>query len=38
MQAVDPAPGLTLLDGLVGVGPDELRQILRASALADAPA
>jgi HAD superfamily hydrolase (TIGR01509 family) len=33
MQQVDPAPGLTLADGLVGVGPDELRDILLAAAL-----
>jgi HAD superfamily hydrolase (TIGR01509 family) len=38
MQAVDPAPGLVLRDGLVGVGLDELAEVLAELALLDAPA
>ena len=38
MQAVAPAPGLTLRDGLVGIGPDELVALLADGALVDAPA
>ena len=33
LQAVEPAPGLTLRDGLVGGGPDRLREVVRATAL-----
>jgi len=33
LQQVDPAPGLTLRDTLVGVGPDELREIQRGTLL-----
>jgi HAD superfamily hydrolase (TIGR01509 family) len=38
MQAVDPAPGLVLRDGLVGMGLDELAEVLAELALVDAPA
>jgi hypothetical protein len=38
MQAVDPAPGLVLRDGLVGVGLGELAEVLAELALVDAPA
>jgi HAD superfamily hydrolase (TIGR01509 family) len=33
MQAVDPAPGLVLRDGLLGVGPAELADVLAAHSL-----
>jgi HAD superfamily hydrolase (TIGR01509 family) len=36
MQAVEPAPGLTLRDGLVGVGVPELAQVLAARRPMDA--
>lgn len=36
MQAVDPTAGLVLRDGLVGVGPAELAEILAARSLVDA--
>jgi hypothetical protein len=35
---VAPEPGLTLRDGLVGVGPAELAAVLAGLALEDAPA
>ncbi|WP_245161224.1 HAD family phosphatase [Blastococcus sp. CT_GayMR16] len=38
VQAVAAEPGLTLRDGLVGVGPAELTSVLADRALADAPA
>ena len=38
MQAVDPAPGLVLRDGLVGVGLGELAEVLAELALVDTPA
>jgi HAD superfamily hydrolase (TIGR01509 family) len=38
VQAVAAEPGLTLRDGLVGVGPAELAVVLADGALADAPA
>ena len=38
MQAVEPAPGLTLRDDLVGVGPADLAVLLADLDLADAPA
>ena len=38
VQAVAPEPGLTLRDGLVGVGVAELAAVLAEGALADAPA
>ena len=38
MQAVEPAPGLVLRDGLVGVGIDELAEVLAELALVDSPA
>jgi HAD superfamily hydrolase (TIGR01509 family) len=38
MQPLEPAPGLTLRDGLVGVGPAELAAVLAAVALAQSPA
>jgi HAD superfamily hydrolase (TIGR01509 family) len=38
VQAVSPEPGLTLRDGLVGVGPAELAAVLADGALADASA
>jgi HAD superfamily hydrolase (TIGR01509 family) len=37
-QAVDPAPGLVLRDGLAGVGVDELAEVLAQRALVDSPA
>jgi HAD superfamily hydrolase (TIGR01509 family) len=37
MQQVDPSPGLSLRDGLVDVGPGDLRDILRTSALEETP-
>jgi HAD superfamily hydrolase (TIGR01509 family) len=36
MQAVDPAPGLTLRDGLVGLGVPELAEVLAARQAEDA--
>jgi HAD superfamily hydrolase (TIGR01509 family) len=38
MQAVRPAPGLSLRDGLVGVGPAELADVLADADLADSAA
>jgi beta-phosphoglucomutase-like phosphatase (HAD superfamily) len=38
VQAVAPEPGLTLREGLVGVGVPELQAVLADRALADAPA
>jgi HAD superfamily hydrolase (TIGR01509 family) len=38
VQAVAPEPGLTLRDGLVGVGVEELEAVLADRALVDAPA
>jgi HAD superfamily hydrolase (TIGR01509 family) len=38
MQAVDPAPGLALRAGLVGVGPADLAAVLAGIRPADAPA
>jgi HAD superfamily hydrolase (TIGR01509 family) len=38
MQVVEPAPGLTLRDGLVGVGPHELAAVLADADLADSAA
>ena len=38
LQAVEPAPRLTLRDGLAGVDVDELRAVLRVGPLVDAPA
>jgi beta-phosphoglucomutase-like phosphatase (HAD superfamily) len=38
VQAVAPEPGLTLRDGLVGIGPAELAAVLAGLALEDAPA
>jgi HAD superfamily hydrolase (TIGR01509 family) len=35
MQAVQPAPGLSLRDGLVGIGPAELEDVLAEADLAD---
>jgi HAD superfamily hydrolase (TIGR01509 family) len=37
LQAVEPAPGLVLRDGLVGIGPEELAQVLAGGALQDTP-
>ncbi len=38
LQAVEPAPRLTLRDGLAGTDVDELRAVLRVGPLVDAPA
>jgi HAD superfamily hydrolase (TIGR01509 family) len=38
MQVVQPAPGLTLRDGLVGIGPAELEDVLAEADLADSAA
>ncbi|WP_245160605.1 HAD family phosphatase [Blastococcus sp. CT_GayMR20] len=38
VQEIAPAPGLTLRDGLAGVGVTELARVLTRRALADAPA
>ena len=38
MQVVPPAPGLSLRDGLVGVGPAELAEVLAAAEQADSAA
>lgn len=38
MQAVQEAPGLTLRDGLVGIGPPELENVLAEADLADSAA
>jgi HAD superfamily hydrolase (TIGR01509 family) len=38
MQVVEPAPGLTLRDGLVGIGPAELAEVLADADLADSAA
>jgi HAD superfamily hydrolase (TIGR01509 family) len=38
LQALEPAPGLTLRDDLVGVGPADLASLLADLDLADAPA
>jgi HAD superfamily hydrolase (TIGR01509 family) len=38
VQVIDPAPALTLMDGLVGVGPAELAEVLADADLADSAA
>jgi HAD superfamily hydrolase (TIGR01509 family) len=38
MQVVDPAPGLSLRNGLVGIGPAELEDVLAEADLADSAA
>jgi HAD superfamily hydrolase (TIGR01509 family) len=38
VQVIDPAPALTLADGLVGIGPDELAEVLADADLADSAA
>lgn len=38
VQVIEPAPALTLVDGLVGIGPDELAVVLADADLADSAA
>jgi HAD superfamily hydrolase (TIGR01509 family) len=38
VQDIDPAPALTLVPGLVGIGPDELAEVLADADLADSAA
>jgi HAD superfamily hydrolase (TIGR01509 family) len=38
VQVIDPAPALTLADGLVGIGPGELADVLADADLADSAA
>ena len=38
VQVIEPAPALTLADGLVGIGPDELAEVLADADLTDSAA